>query len=97
MKALALLLCLSFPAYADGASDVSILAKGSIAPHDGVLMSGEKSIELAKRIKGCEAENAALKSKPVEVPWPVIVAVAVGGVVVGGALGVYVGVRLSQK
>lgn len=99
MKSISLLLCLalSLPAVAQDLSVVIVMKKGDLAPSDGVLVQKEHAVTLAQRIKGCEAENKALKTKPVEVPWGVVVAVAASGLVVGAGVGIYAGFKLSDK
>lgn len=93
MKLLALILCFSIPCFAN---EALVLKSGSVVPVDGVLLTDTKAVDLAKRIKGCEAERDALRVKPAQVPWGVIVAVAAGGLVVGAAAGVYAGIKLSR-
>lgn len=101
MKALALVVALAVgAAHADEPKREPlaplVLDVGTPAPVRGVLVPEAKAIELAKAIKACEAERDALRKAPADVPWGVIVAVAVGGVLVGGAAGAYVAVRVAR-
>jgi hypothetical protein len=77
------------------AEEFQTLEQGQPAPSRGLLIPPERALKLAQTIKGCEAERDALAKTPATVPWGVIVAVAIGGVLVGGVAGAYVGTRIK--
>lgn len=101
MKALALVVALAVgAAHSDEPKRVAlaplVLEVGTPAPVKGVLVPEEQAIALAKAIKACEAERDVLRKTPAEVPWGVVVAVAVGGLVVGASGGAYVTWRVTR-
>ncbi len=61
------------------------LQKGQFAPYDGVLLTGDKSVETAKRIVSCETERNELKAG--HVSTTMIVLLVVAGALVGGGVG----------
>lgn len=75
-------------------SDAPIIVhKGSEVPVDGLLLSDELAIAVAKEIKSCSAERVALENdKKMSIILPVVVGVVaasagvVGGVFIGKAL-----------
>lgn len=90
MRALALVVALAVgAAQAQESMAPVVLEAGQAAPIKGVLVPEAKAVELAKSIKACEAERDVLRKTPAEVPWGVVVAIAVGGLVVGAAGGGY--------
>lgn len=68
------------------AEDFPILEKGDAAPFKGSLLPEAKVIELAQRLKGCEAEREALQQVPAPPP-ALVVGAAIVGVVVGAVAG----------
>ena len=94
MKALALVLCLALPVWAQEApqtaSDapvvpVLVLEAGQAAPGRGLFLSEPQAIAQAKRVSACEAERDSLKAN---LGVPVWVVVAVGVIAAGGAAAV---------
>lgn len=78
------LLLLAAPARAD---DYPVLEQGAPAPVRGLLVPESKALELAQRIKGCEAELAVYKESPPPMPMGPVIAVGLGALVVGAIVG----------
>ncbi len=77
MKAIALLLCLALPAFAQDAPRAEVV-------DGGVFLPDAKAVEVAQRLKGCETERDELR----KVPSPVVVAVIAVAVGLGAGFAV---------
>ena len=91
MKALAIVVALlvGLPA---AAQDVPLASPVTLAP----CLSAEQETLLAQRLKRLEAENTSLKDSAGGTPTYVVVLVAVGAVLVGGAVGYGIGRAVAR-
>lgn len=85
-RAVAMALALALPAAAQDAQVVD----------GGVLLPDAKAVEVAQRIKACEAERDTLKAAP-PVIHPAIIAVIVGVLAAGAGFGAGYGVVKATK
>ena len=89
MKAVLLSALLVLPSLARAADDApTVLHAGDAAPVSGVLLPDALAVRDGKELASCRAELPALRKSVADAPSvPVVVALVVAGVVLGGAAG----------
>lgn len=103
MKALALVLAVSLAAPAWAADDAPVVLPvvpavgGTLTPTPALCLTEAEQVTLAKRLEADKATIASLKAAPQGLHPAVVVAIAVGALLAGGAAGYGIAAATAPK